>query len=87
MRKDQIEMILDRIRAYEFAAAELNLYLDSHPGDKRAINDFNTFVKQIEALKKEYERLYGPLLNFGFGPNADQNRWQWIDDPWPWESY
>ena len=34
MRKDQREMILDRIRAYEFAAAELNLYLDSHPGDK-----------------------------------------------------
>jgi spore coat protein JB len=69
MKDNQKAMLLDRIRAYEFSAVELNLYLDSHPGDQRAINDYNTFVRQVAALKNEYERLYGPLLNFGFGPN------------------
>ena len=87
MRNDQKEMLLDRIRAYEFSAVELNLYLDSHPGDQRALNDYNTFVRQIAALKNEYERLYGPLINFGFGSNTDRNRWQWLEDPWPWENY
>jgi spore coat protein JB len=83
MMGNQKQMLLDRIRAYEFSAIELNLYLDSHPGDQRALNDFNVFVRQIAALKNEYERLYGPLINFGFGPSG--HPWQWINDPWPWE--
>ena len=32
----------------------------------------------------EYERIYGPLLNFGLGMTS-RNSWQWIQDPWPWE--
>lgn len=84
MKENQKQMLLDRIRAYEFSAVELNLFLDSHPGEQRAVNDFNMFVRQIAALKCEYERLYGPLINFGFsGPSRCP--WQWIEDPWPWE--
>ena len=78
------EMLLDKIRAYEFAALELNLYLDSHPNDRRALADFNNYAKQVAALKNEYERVYGPLINFGFG--FSRYPWQWICDPWPWEN-
>jgi spore coat protein JB len=84
MMSNQKQMLLDRIRAYEFCAVELNLYLNSHPGNQRALNDYNTFSRQIAALKNEYERLYGPLINFGFG-GTSAHPWQWIDDPWPWE--
>ena len=82
---NQREMLLDRNRAHEFVAVEINLYLDSHPRDQRALNDFDDISRQIAALKVEYERLYGPLINFGFGLNSSRNQWQWINDPWPWE--
>ena len=84
MMENQKQMLLDRIRAYEFCAVELNLFLDSNPGNQRALNDFNMLARQIAALKGEYERLYGPLINFGFGQNNGCS-WQWINDPWPWE--
>ncbi|MGI6526181.1 MAG: spore coat protein CotJB [Caldicoprobacterales bacterium] len=85
MIRNQREMLLDRIRAYEFAAVEINLYLNSHPRDQRALIDFDNISRQIVILKNEYERLYGPLINFGFGLNSNRNQWQWINDPWPWE--
>ncbi len=78
------EMLLDRIRAIEFAALELNLYLNSHPNDRRALMEFNNYAKELMALKNEYERNYGPLLNFGFSDS--QYPWQWVNDPWPWEN-
>jgi len=77
------QMLLDKLRAYEFTALELNLYLNSHPDDKKALADYNSAARQVMALKNEYERLYGPLLNFGFG--YSQHPWQWINEPWPWE--
>ncbi|MGI6538646.1 MAG: spore coat protein CotJB [Caldicoprobacterales bacterium] len=85
--ENQKEMLLDMIRAYEFAAVELNLYLDSHPDNQKALNDYNILVSQIAALKDEYEKIYGPLLNFGFGKNVSKERWQWLNDPWPWEYF
>jgi spore coat protein JB len=85
MMGNQREMLLDRIRALEFVAVEINLYLDSHPRDQRALNDFDNISRQIAVLKSEYERMYGPLINFGFGLNSNRNQWQWINDPWPWE--
>ena len=77
--------MLDRIRAYEFSAVELNLYLDGHPGDQRAINDYNTFVRQVAALKMNMKDSMA-ASQFGFGL-AQPKPVQWIDDPWPWESY
>jgi len=81
---DQKQALLDKIRAYEFAAVELNLFLDTHPGNQRAVNDFNAYAAQIAALKQQYERIYGPLINFGFG-SGSKCPWQWINDPWPWD--
>lgn len=83
MFKNQRKALLDKIRAYEFAALELNLFLNSHPNNKRALSDFNNLDRTIKVLKSEYERLYGPLINFGFGCSGYP--WQWINEPWPWE--
>jgi len=77
------QMLLDKLRAYEFTALELNLYLNSHPDDKKALADYNSAARQVMAFRNEYERLYGPLMNFGFG--YSQYPWQWINEPWPWE--
>ena len=75
--------LLQKIRELEFAGVELNLFLDNHPNDQKALMDFNTFSKELTACVKEYEMKYGPLMNFGFSPSAYP--WQWVNEPWPWE--
>lgn len=72
------------IQAIEFTLVELNLYLDTHPNDRQALNDYNNAVRQLYTLKRNYEARYGPLANFGSAPS--KYPWQWIEEPWPWES-
>ncbi|HZK34936.1 MAG TPA: spore coat protein CotJB [Bacillota bacterium] len=78
------ERLLNQIRAIEFTTLELNLFLNSHPDNQQALRDFNNGVRQLKALKNEYERRFGPLVNFGFG--YSRCPWQWINEPWPWEA-
>ncbi|AOT72209.1 spore coat protein CotJB [Geosporobacter ferrireducens] len=82
MEKERVEM-LRRIQEVEFACIDLNLYLDTHPTDKRALMDYNSYTYQLMMLKKQYESIYGPMTNFGYAQS--QYPWAWIEDPWPWE--
>lgn len=75
--------ILRRIMQVEFVTVELNLFLDTHPGDAAALAAYRMYSDQLASLKHEYEASFGPLCNFGFGMAA--NGWQWVCDPWPWE--
>lgn len=82
MHKQQVKM-LKAIMALEFTAIELNLYLDTHPGDQKALMDYNMVSQQLRAAKKQYESQFGPLANFGEDPS--KYPWQWIEEPWPWQ--
>lgn len=75
--------LMRRIQEVEFAALDLNLYLDTHPENMEALMEYNRYACELEQLKKMYEMKYGPLFNFGFSPS--QYPWRWINDPWPWE--
>lgn len=76
--------ILSRLQEIEFVAVELNLYLDTHPCDTEALNDYNCAVEMLRKHIKEYEKEFGPLMNFGFGGFSSEP-WQWAMGPWPWE--
>ncbi|MCR1898737.1 spore coat protein CotJB [Irregularibacter muris] len=73
---------LEEIQAIEFVLVELNLYLDTHPTDQRALMEFNTYSKQLYGLRCKYEARYGPLVNFGYSPS--QYPFKWVEEPWPW---
>ena len=75
--------MLRKLQEVQFACIDLNLYLDTHPADQRALMDFNAYACQLAMLIKQYECMYGPLLNYGF--SQSQYPWQWIEGPWPWE--
>lgn len=76
------DMLMKKIKKYDFALKELNLYLDTHPNCRRALAMF----KQYSALRREaadeYAMRFGPIV-----PEQadDEQMWTWINDPWPWE--
>ena len=74
--------LLNKLNAYSFAAYDWNLYLDTHPNDKDAIAMFRKRTDKANELRKEYEANYGPLTA---AASKDMERWNWLDEPWPWE--
>ena len=75
---------LRELQALEFTAIELNLYLDTHPEDERALADYNRIVQELAIAKREYEQIHGPLIHYGW--SQSRYPWQWATEPWPWEA-
>jgi spore coat protein JB len=76
--------MMKQIRELTFAAVDLNLYLDNHPENQKAVCDYNIFTERLMEFKKAYEMNHGSLTNFGHSPS--HYPWTWINEPWPWES-
>ncbi|MCZ8494960.1 MULTISPECIES: spore coat protein CotJB [Priestia] len=74
---------LEEIQAVDFALVELTLYLDTHPNDQQAMQQFNEYTQQAMQLKRTFETKYGPLQQYG-NSYAD-GKWSWGTSPWPWQ--
>ena len=77
------DALLRRISAAQFAAWETHLFLDTHPDNQQAVNDYNQLFQQYWEAKAAFEMQYGPMNNFGHCPASYP--WSWINDPWPWD--
>ena len=77
------EHLLHDLMAVDFVLLELNLYLDTHPNDAQAIRQFNEFAKHRKPMVVEYERHFGPLMNFGH--STSPTPWARSEGPWPWQ--
>lgn len=75
--------LLHDLQAVDFVLVELNLYLDTHPGDEAAIRQYNQFAELRRRIAAQYESQYGPLMNFGH--SMSKSPWQWNEAPWPWQ--
>jgi len=75
-------LLLKRILELDFVAVDLQLYLNTHPGDKEALYKFNLTVTQAQMLRQEYEKMCGPLCSYR---SPSGYPWQWINNPWPWD--
>ncbi len=53
------------VQELEFALVEMNLYLDTHPGDANALAAFNNLATSYAMARSNYETQAGPLINFG----------------------
>lgn len=71
------------IQKVDFALVELNLFLDTHPADMQALQQFNQLAQLRKQLMSSFEQKYGPQM--GFGNSFSRYPWQWIDTPWPWQ--
>lgn len=75
--------MLEEMQAIDFVIVELNLYLDTHPNDLDAIKQFNHFTEKSMKLKVQFEKKFGPLMNFG--RSYVNYPFDWGDTPWPWQ--
>ena len=80
MDRDQL---LCNLTALDFMAVDLHLYLNTHPNDTEAITKYNQILTKADVLRKEYEKVCGPLSSFRSPSRAP---WEWVDDPWPWQN-
>lgn len=74
---------LEELQKVDFALVELTLYLDTHPTDMQALQQFNQLAQRRQQQANTFELKYGPLLQFGH--SYSRFPWQWVDSPWPWQ--
>ncbi|HOA00165.1 spore coat protein CotJB [Ruminococcus sp.] len=75
-------MLLSRIKKYDFTLKELNLYLDTHPNCRRALAMFRKYRELRRDAVQEYNKRFGPLTPEQV---TGTQSWTWVEDPWPWE--
>lgn len=74
---------LEELQQLDFALVELTLYLDTHPNDLHALQQFNQLAQQRQQCAFQFEMQYGPLLQYGH--SYSRFPWQWSESPWPWQ--
>ncbi len=75
------DRMLKELMALDFMAIELNLYLDTHPYDQRAVMVFTDTARRAKMTRENFERMYGPLM----ASASNSFPWPWIENPWPWD--
>ncbi len=80
INSEKEEMMIN-IGEYSFMMHDLNLYLDVHPNDLKALNKFNEYRNKVNELITNYERKYGPMCVKGNIDNVIPFAW---DNNWPW---
>lgn len=75
--------LLDQISAWGIIITDMHLYLDTHPSDAKALDDFKKFAAKYKELVDEFEAQFGPLSYSGV---TKQSSFNWIDEPWPWQN-
>ncbi|MNI08468.1 CotJB protein [compost metagenome] len=74
---------LHDLQAVDFVLVELTLYLDTHPNDLAAIQQYNQFAQKRMMMAQQFELEFGPLMPFGH--SFTREPWQWVETPWPWQ--
>jgi len=80
MPNEHYYRLLEELQTADFVLIELSLYLNTHPHDMQAIQQYNQFVQHRRGITERFEAEYGPLTH-GFSKYP----WQWVETPWPWQ--
>lgn len=74
--------LLRRLQAADFAAHDTALYLNTHPGDTKALAYYKKVSNEACQLREQYTSIFGPLRHEDV---TSSTHWSWINEPWPWE--
>lgn len=76
------ENLMRRLQIQSFAIVDIQLYLDTHPTDQKALEYYQRYCTMYEETLNDYVQRYGPI---DVTDVVDSKRWTWVDTPWPWE--
>ena len=76
------EMMMRKIQQLDFSLVDAGMYLNGHPKDPAALSYFKQQQKDYQQAILDYTNKYGPIT---FKTGMYNDRWTWIDGPWPWE--
>lgn len=74
--------LLKELMELDFMATDLQLFLDTHPNNMDALEKFNSVIVDAKKIRMQYEKKYGPLN----AKSEPLQKWDWIDEPWPWDN-
>ena len=83
MLNDRAKM-RNKIYQLDFALHELNLFLDSHPENKKAMELLAQYRKWRQDAINDYEQRFGDYI-VNVSDVKAETPWGWIKGPWPWE--
>ena len=75
--------LMCQIQQASFAAYDLQLYLDTHPDCKEALELYTQLNATVASLRQDYENYYGPL-KASSSPNEVPFKWADTCYEWPW---
>lgn len=77
------EQLMKKLSGAQFAALEMQLQLDTHKEDTRALESLKEYQAEAMEYKNEYQQKFGPLsVTDPFG----DCEYRWTNPPWPWET-
>lgn len=77
---ESCDELMYAIMEADFFALDLQLYLDTHPNDTKAIEMFREAIRQSKACKATFEDSFYPLTASSAGTNG---KWDWLDGSFP----
>ena len=72
-----------KIQELRFVKTELELYLDTHPECKVALDYYNQTVSALEDLYVRYSAYGDPMV----AAMVQGDEWTWVNNPWPWHRH
>ena len=82
MKLNEREQLMKKLQEAAFAVYDVQLYLDTHPTDQAALRYFDQQRQAKQKAMEEYAAKYGPVR---VEQSSRERKWNWIEDPWPWE--
>ncbi len=76
--------MMRKIQETEFSIVDLNLFLDTHPDSKEALELYTKLCATLKSLKADYVSKYGPLCA---KDSVNKAPFQWVETgrKWPWQ--
>lgn len=67
--------------AYDMAAQDTRLFLDTHPTCDEALEYYNMCLIKKDGYLKEYESRFGAMTQ----NSLQDKKYSWLCCPWPWQ--
>ena len=74
--------LMKRVQQLAFMKTETELFLDTHPDCRQALDYYHRILGELEAARMEYVAAHGPIT----ADESSTERWNWVESPWPWHT-